>query len=304
MQTRYIIFAPSYNRSSGGVIVLHKLCHLINELGGNAVVYPLFQQYKISKKDLSGLIKLINKSIDGIFRKYKTNPEFNTPIYTGEVTNNDIVIYPELVFGNPLKAKNVIRWLLNKPGFFTGETFYGANELYFKFDHGLVNDFYFYGSTLSNNILNILHVPYEIYNEKNTQEPRVGVAYSIRKDKIKPKTYHPEDAILIDGLSHEEIAKIFKRVKQFISYDAYSAYSSFASLCGCESIVVPEEGVTKEQWYPKIENRYGIAYGFEDLEFANKTRHLKRQHFEKLDKAYAQSVTEFMQESKTFFNLS
>lgn len=303
MQARYIIFAPSYNQNSGGVIVLHKLCHLINELGGNAVVYPLFQQYKISKKDLSGLKKLINKSIDSIFRKYKTNPEFNTPIYTGEVKNNDIVIYPELVFGNPLKAKNVIRWLLNRPGFFTGETFYGANELYFKFDHGLVNDFYFYGSTLSNNILNILHIPYEIYNEKNTQEPRVGVAYSIRKDKIKPKTYHPEDAILIDGLSHEETAKIFKRVKQFISYDAYSAYSSFASLCGCESIVVPEEGITKEQWYPKIENRYGIAYGLEDLEFANSTRHLKRLHFEKLDKQYAQSVTDFILESKTFFKL-
>ena len=303
MQTRYIIFAPSYNRTSGGVIVLNKLCHLINELGGNAVISPLFQQYKISKKDLSGLKKLINKSIDGLFRKYRTNPEFNTPIYKGEVTDNDIVIYPELVFGNPLKAKNIIRWLLNQPGFFTGEVFYGANELYFKFDHGLVNDFHFHGSTLSNNILNILHIPYEIYNENNTQEPRVGVAYSIRKDKIKPKTYHPKDAILIDGLSHEEIANIFKRVKQFISYDAYSAYSSFASLCGCESIVVPEEGITKEQWYPKIENRYGIAYGLEDLEFANSTRHLKRLHFEKLDKQYAQSVTDFILESKTFFKL-
>ena len=65
---------------------------------------------------------------------------------------------------------------------------------------------------------------------------------------------------------------IFKRVERFISYDPHTAYSVFAALCGCDSIVVPIDGITKDQWQPDQKSQYGIAYGFDDLDSARQTR--------------------------------
>lgn len=304
MKNRFVIFAPSYTPDAGGIIVLHKLCHLINKLDGEAVLYPLFPQYKISRENLSGIYSLVKNFVGSYLRRYKTNPSFNTPVFNGDIRDSDIIIYPEIVFGNPLNAKNVVRWLLNKPGFFTGDVFYGSNELFYKFNHGLVDDFKCYNSIVSENILNILHIPHEIYNEKNTSDVRTGVAYSIRKDESKPQNYHPSDAVLIDGLSHSEIADILKRVKTFISYDSYSAYSLFAVLCGCESIVVPERNVTKDEWYPDISNRYGMAYGTDELDFARSTRNLKLQNLYELEEYNLEIVNNFITESSRFFKLT
>ena len=47
-----------------------------------------------------------------------------------------------------------------------------------------------------------------------------------------------------------------------------------AVLCGCESVVVPDEGVSIDQWYQDPQDRYGISYGFSNLEHAASTKHL------------------------------
>ncbi|MCK2084373.1 WavQ [Aeromonas sp. 3925] len=302
MATRYVIFSPSYTPNAGGIVVLHKLCHIINECGGNAVLYPWFPQFKITKKDMSGCVSLMRNTIGSLFRKYKTNVDFNTPVHTGNVlSDNDIVIYPEIVFGNPLKATRVIRWLLNKPGYFTGDIYYGPGELYFKFDDGLVDDFAFYGSEISSSPLKVIHIP-SVYNDNNIHSVRSGVAYSIRKGSDKPLIHHPKDAILIDGMDHAEIARVFKSVTCFISYDLYSAYSTFAVLCGCDSVVIPDDCLSKTEWYPDEKNRYGIAYGFDDIDYARETRRLKLDVIRNNDKKNTDSVLSFMSTAETFFS--
>ncbi|MGU5708817.1 hypothetical protein [Aeromonas hydrophila] len=302
MATRYVIFSPSYTPNAGGIIVLHKLCHIINQCGGNAVLYPWFPQFKITKRDLSGVRFLVRNVIGNLFRRYKTNIDFNTPLHEGgDLADDDVVIYPEIVFGNPLKAKKVIRWLLNKPGLFTSDIYYGSGELYFKFDDGLVDDFSFYGSEMSSSPLKVIHVP-SVYNENDVPPERRGVAYSIRKGLAKPQIYHPNDAVLIDGMEHTEIAKIFKSVTCFISYDLYSAYSTFAILCGCDSVVIPDDGLSKTEWYPDEVNRYGLAYGFDDIEFARKTKKLKIEVIKNNEQKNTVSVLNFMGITERFFS--
>ena len=301
---KFIIFSPSYDENSGGIIVLHKLCHNLNLLGYDAYIFPLFDnklyltsfKYRLKKFILNKVLK----------RKFILNNSLNTTLFKGIVSEQDIVIYPEIVFGNPLKAKNVIRWLLHKPGFHSGDIFYNKGELYYKFSNGLVDDFNFYGSKLSDNIFNIVHIPYDIYNLEGVSKNRELVAYSIRKSKRDKYDKHPENAICIDGLSHNEIASIFKKAKIFISYDPYTGYSSFAALCGCLSIVVPEDGVTIEEWYPDEEKRYGIAYGFSDsqLESATKTQNLKIEYYKNIDNNGLTATKLFVEESKDFFKLN
>lgn len=120
----FIIYAPAYKDDSGGIIVLHKLCHLLNELGHQAYLWP--NQFGVRPT----LWKKIKRSLKKF--PYHTNSEYNTPIANKSLFHeNSIVVYSEVDYGNPLAAKNVVRWLLHKPGFHTGVINYGKNELTF-----------------------------------------------------------------------------------------------------------------------------------------------------------------------------
>lgn len=279
---KFIIFSPPYNEKSGGIVVLHKLCHLLNELGHDARLYPHNEQFIIDKNNFfKTLIVFLKFEIKALFKGYKTNSSLNTPIMNPQkkpkISDDTIVIYSELVLGNPLKAKNVVRWLLHQPGFHTGKVMYNPGELLFKFNSA-IDDFNYPGSKTSTQELKVIHYPLEHYNLEELPAKKKGVAYCIRKGKHKKLVHDLSSSTLIDNLSHKEVAKVFKKSKQFISYDTYTAYSIFAVLCGCESIVIPDKNTSETEWYPKETDRYGIAYGFKNIEKANSTAHLVKQH--------------------------
>ena len=148
MKRKYLIQTKSYDENSGGIIVLHKLCSILNELGHESYLIPPHNRYyEISKNSPHTSVKAVLGFLRRVFiglrqehnayKTFKTNPAFNTPILNakGTVFDDDwIIIYPEIVVGNPLQAKNVVRWLLYKPGVLEHKKIYfGQNELYFKF---------------------------------------------------------------------------------------------------------------------------------------------------------------------------
>lgn len=304
---KFLIISRSYSENSGGYIVLHKLCDQINRLGGEAYMVPYVDSYEFGRGNLIKPVLRYVKEVGRGLISYSVNKSFVTPVLKEykKIKNWDdwVVIYPEVVFGNPLKAKNVVRWFLHNPGHISGKIYYGSNELYFKFHSGIVA-LDFPGSKMSSVELKIVHFPLDLYNEIGVSAHRRGTAYCIRKGKGKPIVHDLQNSILIDGKSHAEIAAIFKTVKQFISYDVYTAYSGFAALCGCESVVVPDPGMTENDWYPKEWDRHGVAYGFENLENSKKTRHMliERMHGE-LEKN-AENAKAFMAEVNDFFEKS
>lgn len=304
---KFIIFAPTYNENIGGVVVLHKLCHLLHEKKVQSFLFPFFvpsQKYlEESTINLDYLQNILETSSNNI----KTNPKFNTPVLESVelLKNLDswVIIYPEIVEKNPMKAKNVIRWFLHYPGFHTGKIEYGVNELYFKHHQQLRHsEFVFKGSTTSNLPLYIIHYPIDLYNLKNTASQRSGIAYCIYKGKGRVIDPTLENAILIDEKSHTEIAEIFKSVRLFISYDLYTAYSDFAVLCGCVSVVIPEDGLSEERWRADPATRYGIAYGFDKVEQATKTAHLVLEHILEEQRNETKKVESFLNEVYTFFD--
>lgn len=275
-----LIMSPSYDENVGGFIVLHKLCDLLNSIGKKAFLCPYSDNCIISPtafwKDTFRSIRRHSK----LKRKsYKTNPAFNTPVLSQVPhdiqSDNWIVVYPEVVNGNPLRAKNVVRWFLHQPGFHSGTVMYCKNEFHVKYNSAIC-DFIFPGCTLSDEELKIVHYPLEHYNQDQVAGSREGSAYCLRKGKGKEMVHDIGNSTLIDGLTHQEIGSIFKKVQYFVSYDTLTAYSRFAVLCGCESIVIPDPGVLKEEWYPNESDRWGISYGFSDVEreAAKSTAHL------------------------------
>jgi hypothetical protein len=301
MKYKYIIYAPPYDENGGGAVALHRLCHLINECGGEAYLHPFLPSFELHHYNAAE-IGLYAKAIYDAsnLANYRINQAFKTPVLTPQDSsapgNDCIVIYPEIAFGNPLRAKNVVRWLLHNPGHHTGKIYFGSGEIYYRYADYFNGDFSFPGSEMAEVTLRVQYSPFDLYQARPDEPPRerAGTAYCIRKGKGRAMVHDTENSILIDGKSHKDIAAIFKSVKRFISYDPQTYYSYLAVIAGCESVVVPPEATTKEQWKPSVADRYGLAYGFDDLEFALATRHLAVERQIALDNESQQSVRRFI----------
>ena len=84
-------------------------------------------------------------------------------------------------------------------------------------------------------------------------------------------------------------------------------YSNYAAMCGCISIVVPDPGVDKNKWQPTEDLRLGVAYGFDDIEWAKKTaskvgEFLKNQEMEKNKSIFnfVETCNEYFSPNKNF----
>jgi len=307
MATKFLIVSPPYDERVGGAVVLHKLCSILNGLGYESYLHPYHKRYRLN----SNFVKIWFRRLKGRYRhrkgdygRYAVNPVFDTPVLhvvDDSLLKECVVVYPETVFGNPLNSQRVVRWFLHDPGFHMETVNYEKNELYFKYRTG-IKDFHYSGSVVSDIILKVVHCPLEDYNLDDVPSNRKGTAYCLRKGKHKPIQHDLNGSVLIDGKSNSEIAGIFKRVKTFISYDTCTAYSRFAVLCGCQSIIVPDEGVTKEQLRPNPADRYGLAYGFDNVEAESETAHLVKEKILSEERQSVENVKDAVIEINEFFD--
>jgi hypothetical protein len=142
--------------------------------------------------------------------------------------------------------ENVVRWLLHKPGFHKGTIGFGPNDRFF-FAQPAFNDPKL--NPDESNLLKMVVLRDDMYRQTNFG-PRRGTCYFLRKGKGRPIVHDLTDSQCVDGLSHEQLVEVFNRVEMCISYDPYTVYSYYAALCGCVSVIVPLEGISKEEWYP------------------------------------------------------
>jgi len=308
MAYKYIIFAPSYSENNGGAVTLHHLCELVNKIGYECYLYPAFDNVEINLLNYKTVLpNFLKKLIRQPFRRFKTSKRFSTPVlkeFPGRLNlNKVVVIYPEIVFGNPLGAKNIVRWLLHNPGFFSRKIYYGPNEIYFKYSNQYKN-FTYLNSRTSKDDLYIFTYLRNYYNEFDWASERQGVAYCIRKGEMSSIPFDLDGATLIDGMRHAKISKLFKKSKYFISFDPNTAFSRFAALCGCISIVVPLQGVDELAWQPDEEKRYGISYGFDNAKIENSlftATRLKQQMLNEENES-KKVVERFITEVQNFFD--
>ncbi len=305
---KFLIFVGPYNPASGGVIAMHKLVSILNDLGYEAYLLRLFKDYVVTRRRIIRPLYEVAKEIKENWSPYKLNPNFNTQVLKNppkKFGSDWIVIYPEIILDNPLRAKNIVRWMLYKPAFHNMYSFFhlGKNEYHIDFNN-FARDYIFPDVFKSSLRLNVLHFPHDCYNMNGAlpDGQRSGTAYCIRKGKEKTIVHDLNYSSLIDDKPHSWVAPLFKRVKTFISYDPYTAYSSLAVLCGAESVVIPDENVSKEQWYSEENERYGVAYGFEDLPWARKTAHLLLDRMKEQEQNSAENVRSFAVEAINYFN--
>jgi hypothetical protein len=221
-QRPYCIYTPSYTHKSSGVRTLHLLCHALNEMGQKAYL-------------VSGDIA------------FASNPHLNTPLLSAEYQNfyykegiDPITVYPDIVKGNPLNAKNVVRYLLAPRGAYGGDSAFPDTDQIW--------------GALPSIAKNVLRIPVSdtsiFYPPKHEDEydaityvsgliPRrkgscfYSHKYEMHGNKLLDVT---KDSIRLEG-SLENIADILRKSTVCYLYEVSSILTE-AALCGCPVVLV------------------------------------------------------------------
>lgn len=213
----FYIYAPNYRDSSGGIRVLHYLCHILNEMGEEAY--------------------LINTQIN--------SPRLRTPLLTLSKMRehflsgrNPVTIYPEVVSNNPANTPLIARWLLNIPGHLGKPIEFEPKDLLLYYEAWCLPE------NISGLPLFIHPVDHNVFNNDNnpdndnrTLECYYAHKYHLGKDKVLAD--HQELISLGQEIkrTHREIADILRKAKVLYCYEP-SGIISEAQACGCPVLFV------------------------------------------------------------------
>jgi hypothetical protein len=293
----FIIYAAAFDDKFGGIIALHLLCHRLNKLGVKAALWPWGKpSYRHIPSDWSSIRSHFSYYLKRRWRAYPGGPFQCAVAIDPRDLHDAVVVYPEIVSGNPIGASKVVRWLLHKPGFHTGQINYSNGELYFFYDEAF-ND-----KTINPSPDNLLRVTY--FNpvfQKTNFNPRRGSCYLVRKGKNRILNKHPPDAVLIDPLSDQEKAAVLNQVGCLYSYDPYTFYVFYAAICGCIPVIIPEDGVSKEDWRPSPRRRLGLAYGTAEIPLAKQEQEALLKQLNASVEDEDQMLHRFVQKCRTHF---
>lgn len=283
---KFIIATPGFSESSGGVIVLHYLAHLL-ALEGHESIIASSNTFPGSRARLK------------FWEMGSERDDF--------CDGTEMVIYPEVITDNPLKANHVTRWLLHKEGYHTHCPIeYGEKDLVFQFAPICTTI-----NRRPDGILRVQWIRTDLF--KNHQAPRSPFGIIVRKgENKKPFSLfhrkHPPGSVYLD----REISKSLKLASEkfnsvwiVICYDSETWWSICAALCGCLVIIVPIKGVSRKEYFERMPFfRFGIAYGYSDIPRALLTRHKLPEVLEEENLQNLSSVKQYIDCVATYFSAS
>lgn len=311
----YIIVSPP--QIAGGPIVLHVLCRELRKQGYNAKIFYKrgYTNLKNGKRKfiisyLKFLIKDLIKNLlipfnflfedSNLLNGYAYKPVKGTkrkftPFFNKK---NTIVIYPEIEYGNFLKAKNVVRWFLYHNKYKNDLSAFGKNDLFFSYRE-VFNDF---SLNPKCKILHLNNFDWDTYKRTNFGK-RKGTCYIVRKGAKRPDLPKTFDGVIIDKLPEKEKVKNFNKCEYCISYDTQTFYTTIASFCGCKTIIIPEENKSRKDYISSSEEKYGVAYGYskEELDYAENTKEKLIKKIKKIDIDNEKNVKYFLEETHSYF---
>jgi hypothetical protein len=233
----YVVVAPDFMSNSAGICCLYQLCSDLRKLGfetairGSQKGSASFPVPLISKRDA------IKAAKEGAW-----------------------VIYPEIVSGNPLKAKNIVRWALNRPGLLGGEDVYPDSEHVFVYSD-------VFAPYVKNQIRGRLYMPTInrslFYPPKDRNQTRSLDCYYVGKSRYKDGVVDPKNALEITRSTppKSELGKIFRSARVLYSFDNSTALIYEALFCGCPVVIIPD-GTQTWSDYEKLElGTSGITWG-------------------------------------------
>ncbi len=214
---KFLIVAPYFNHKSAGICVLHRLCDSLNKMGHYAAMI------------LTG---------SGQY-EYTNDSQFHGPnletyqlkdVYDYETFINDgVVIYPEVVCGNPLNAPRVVRYMLNKEGRVAGNKTLASEQ---DFILAFSKEFH---EKPHATLTSIYKSPY-FYDENTVPaaQRHLDLTY-IGKGATYQDCFTMPNSLEINRqypVNQAELALLLKNTRYFFSWDTVSQINIDALLCG------------------------------------------------------------------------
>jgi O-antigen biosynthesis protein len=245
---KIVIHAPDYTHLSSGVRCLHLLCDRLNDLGVSAavtarVIDPRLNTPRIRAKTISADPALLDRSI---------------------------VIYPEVVAGNPLGARHVVRYLLNKPGFFTGT----GVDSYGDGDYCLHFADEFRPSNLVSRRLRLPLVDTTVFMPPQPSMKRNGFLVYGARHQLDVKTFPSwiDNLTMISRAAPRDppaLASLYQSSRALIVGERTSATAE-ALHCHCPVILLPHHGFAIDLAVSSV-GGYGVTVGFDLAGLAHAT---------------------------------
>jgi hypothetical protein len=288
-QPTYVVYAPRYRDTSGGIIFLHRLADELVRLGERAAVWPM--GWKPRPYLLDVCLRQVRR------HRFRMMPGTSARLASSsDLQRNAIVVYSGTAAGNPLKAERVVRWLMYPPSLKGKPETYGSGDLFFKASD-FSDDVALTGGAQLLHLFSVNPAYTDLGNKA-----RHGTCYMLRKQKSKLLLHDPDHDVCLDGLDHDTIAAAFNRCERFICYDEATMYAQFAALCGCLPIVVPGIYRDRAAWSAdRPIARYGVAFGLDDTEHAIKTRHILAEDLRNIELEGRATVRDFVARTKSAF---
>jgi hypothetical protein len=287
--TDYFLFAKvRYSESCGGCSVLHLLAHLMNKAqshGGDPIAYLT--------------------DADG---PCSTNPGYMTPLLPTYLNaSNSIAVYNE----NPTNSFNVmnkIYYVLFFPG---NGVMYPEGSYILCWSVGFCKGV---DTSMKKFTLNLLQIDMRLFDSIKRSVKREK-SYILLKKKVwmlSGKVVTLEDDVdfsLGDTFPIQESKlnrlDLLAQTKRLVSYDRATFISVEAAAMGCLSVVMPLPNVTRDEWLESVGDafKYGIAYGFEEIDYALSTMDRVNDHLRLLASKQEGNVREFVQDARNFFGV-
>lgn len=242
IKKEYIIFTLPYRGNSAGIRALWLLGEKLIERGFK--VYSTYQTPSQFHLQTLSNWEILKKSADP----------------------NTVVIYPEVIFGNPFKAINVVRWCLNRPGFLSGDRIYAPDEMVFIYSEMLRN-------YVMNDIKGVLNMP-------TLDKSLFFEDISVKKDI---ETYYVGKGEFIPGLidtskiveitrqtppNRKDLSKLLQRSKVLYCFDSMTALTTEARACNTPVICLNIHDFSKEEMAKAECGVEGMGFGLDELEEA------------------------------------
>lgn len=231
------------------------------EWTGGIIVLHLLAKYL---KELGEDVAFAPRNLDKFWSPY------DIPIKTA-ADEYDIVIYPESAKTNFCNAKRIVTYYLGNSKKKDGYSLF-YSEKWAKICNIKADDYLFLSDS-----------KHDFFYDMGLK--RKGDCFTKRKNK-NPKLVHRKGAFEIQrGTLNKDLRQIFNTHERFICYDFNSFLSTQAAMCGCDSIVPEQQGMSKallRTGYPRCK-ALGISYGFDDIEQAREEQKLLKDYFVTLE---------------------
>jgi len=305
------VFTTFHQAITGGLIAMHKLANLLAEKGHN--VY-MFCEPEYPHPNIKVIPSEMTNS-DGSFDQYVWESFYYPPDKT-------ISVYPQVFRGHPFNTQHVARWILYDTEKDIEES-YGESDIYFNY--GNFKTF----RNVQHRELTVFDYHFDKLYKTNFGE-RKTFCHIVHKHTPPYgldifKQLNSEDLTGWKQLgSYDYLREKLNQHKYFLTYDQKSFFPLAAGLCGTQSIILnpgpsyefSDNAFSLSEDYKKIltpteyrlKNKiqmFGVAYGWNDISWAEKTIDLVPNYLRELEVIDNKTVDDFISfwENKIFNNL-